>query len=280
MIFLVESVDVRPDDVDAYVAGFETHYLPGALERGMELVGCWHTPKDIGEDVTVTVDLRTSGLGRVGADPERRRRRPGSGGMGRAAARPHGPRHEEVLRAGRAHDDRFRPFRLRPSLLGQRRRDVPVAHGDRHAEQLLERRAAQLRAPLPVGIAQVHVAPDRPWRDHDRSRAAASACTPARDGFALPNPTCNALVGTPSARKGLRATTARSCAPVRTTTSMSRSEIRAQCSLDCRRSGVPPRPWCRRARCRTAGRSRPRRNPRRRATPARRPSSRGGVARR
>ena len=32
MIFLVESVDVRPDDVDAYVAGFETHYLPGALD--------------------------------------------------------------------------------------------------------------------------------------------------------------------------------------------------------------------------------------------------------
>jgi len=55
MIFLVESVDVRPDDVDAYVAAFDTHYLPGALERGMELVGCWHTPKQIGEDVTVTV---------------------------------------------------------------------------------------------------------------------------------------------------------------------------------------------------------------------------------
>ena len=55
MIYLVESVDVRPEDVDAYVAGFETHYLPGAVERGMELVGCWHTPTQIGEDVTVTV---------------------------------------------------------------------------------------------------------------------------------------------------------------------------------------------------------------------------------
>jgi hypothetical protein len=61
MIFLVESVDVRPDDVDAYVRGFETHYLPGALERGMELVGCWHTPKEIGEDVTVTVIFRLPG---------------------------------------------------------------------------------------------------------------------------------------------------------------------------------------------------------------------------
>ena len=61
MIFLVESVDVRPDDVDAYIAGFETNYLPGALERGMELVGCWHTPKQIGEDVTVTVIFRLPG---------------------------------------------------------------------------------------------------------------------------------------------------------------------------------------------------------------------------
>jgi hypothetical protein len=61
VIFLVESVDVRPDDVDAYVAAFETHYLPGALDRGMELVGCWHTPKQIGEDVTVTVIFRLPG---------------------------------------------------------------------------------------------------------------------------------------------------------------------------------------------------------------------------
>jgi hypothetical protein len=61
VIFLVESVDVRPDDVDAYVHGFETHYLPGALDRGMELVGCWHTPTQIGEDVTVTVMFRLPG---------------------------------------------------------------------------------------------------------------------------------------------------------------------------------------------------------------------------
>ena len=61
MIFLVESVDVRPDDVDAYVQGFETHYLPGALDRGMELVGCWHTPTQIGEDVTVMVIFRLLG---------------------------------------------------------------------------------------------------------------------------------------------------------------------------------------------------------------------------
>ena len=61
MIFLVESVDVRPADTDAYLDAFETHYLPGALERGMDLVGCWHTPKHIGEDVTVTVIFRLPG---------------------------------------------------------------------------------------------------------------------------------------------------------------------------------------------------------------------------
>ena len=61
MIFLVESVDVRSADVDAYLSGFETHYLPGALDRGMDLVGCWHTPTQIGEDVTVMVIFRLPG---------------------------------------------------------------------------------------------------------------------------------------------------------------------------------------------------------------------------
>lgn len=61
MIFLVESVDVRPDDTDAYLDAFAREYLPGATDRGMELVGCWHTPRDLGEDVTVTVTFRIAG---------------------------------------------------------------------------------------------------------------------------------------------------------------------------------------------------------------------------
>ena len=61
MIYLVESVDVRPEDVDRYLEAFERHYLPGAMDRGMALVGCWHTPRHIGEDVTVTVTFRLPG---------------------------------------------------------------------------------------------------------------------------------------------------------------------------------------------------------------------------
>jgi hypothetical protein len=55
MIYLTESIDVQPGDLDALLAGFENHYLPGARDRGMEFVACWHTPINIGEDVTVTV---------------------------------------------------------------------------------------------------------------------------------------------------------------------------------------------------------------------------------
>jgi hypothetical protein len=55
VIHLVDVVEVRPDDVEPYLAAFEEYYLPGALDRGMDLVGCWHTPTEIGEMVTVTV---------------------------------------------------------------------------------------------------------------------------------------------------------------------------------------------------------------------------------
>ena len=58
VIHLVDAVDVQPDDLDAYLAAFAEYYLPGAVDRGMELVGCWHTPTDIGEMVTVTVVFR------------------------------------------------------------------------------------------------------------------------------------------------------------------------------------------------------------------------------
>ena len=58
MIHLVDTVDVQPDDLDGYLAAFAEYYLAGATERGMELVGCWHTPTRIGELVTVTVVFR------------------------------------------------------------------------------------------------------------------------------------------------------------------------------------------------------------------------------
>jgi NIPSNAP len=55
VIHLVDTVDVRPDDLEAYLAAFAQYYLAGATDRGMELLGCWHTPTQIGEIVTVTV---------------------------------------------------------------------------------------------------------------------------------------------------------------------------------------------------------------------------------
>jgi NIPSNAP len=58
VIHLVDTVDVRFEDLDAYLVAFAECYLPGATERGMELVGCWHTPREIGEVVTVTVVFR------------------------------------------------------------------------------------------------------------------------------------------------------------------------------------------------------------------------------
>jgi hypothetical protein len=54
VIHLVDTVDLAAADLEAYLAAFAECYLPGATERGLELVGCWHTPTDIGELVTVT----------------------------------------------------------------------------------------------------------------------------------------------------------------------------------------------------------------------------------
>jgi len=55
VIHLVDTVEVRADDVEAYLEAFRDHYLPGATERGMELVACWHTPRGIGDVVDVMV---------------------------------------------------------------------------------------------------------------------------------------------------------------------------------------------------------------------------------
>jgi hypothetical protein len=58
VIHLVDSVDVRPEHLETYLTAFADYYLPGATERGMELVACWHTPTEIGEHVTVTTVFR------------------------------------------------------------------------------------------------------------------------------------------------------------------------------------------------------------------------------
>ncbi|MFA5884394.1 MAG: NIPSNAP family protein [Acidimicrobiia bacterium] len=54
-VYMVDAVDVAPSDADRYVDAFERLYLPGARQRGMSLAACWHSPRTIGEDVTVFV---------------------------------------------------------------------------------------------------------------------------------------------------------------------------------------------------------------------------------
>lgn len=58
MIYLVESAEVAPEDLEAYLESFERLFLPPLREQGLELVGCWHAPADHGEAVGVTALLR------------------------------------------------------------------------------------------------------------------------------------------------------------------------------------------------------------------------------
>jgi hypothetical protein len=58
VIHLVDTVEVEPGDLDAYLDAFSEYYLPGATERGMELVGCWNTLRDLGDLVVVMVVFR------------------------------------------------------------------------------------------------------------------------------------------------------------------------------------------------------------------------------
>jgi len=57
MIFMIETADLDDSVVDEYLAGFEEHFLAGALERELGFVACWRTPSGLGEPVTVTVVL-------------------------------------------------------------------------------------------------------------------------------------------------------------------------------------------------------------------------------
>jgi len=43
-IYILDRVTVRPGQLQAYQKTLREGYLPGARERGMELVGSWITP--------------------------------------------------------------------------------------------------------------------------------------------------------------------------------------------------------------------------------------------
>jgi hypothetical protein len=55
MLHLVEDIVVAPEDTRRYLEHFERGFLPRARARGQELVACWHTPVDIGEDVHILI---------------------------------------------------------------------------------------------------------------------------------------------------------------------------------------------------------------------------------
>jgi hypothetical protein len=43
-IYILDRVQLRPGQLQAYQQALRERYLPGARERGMELVGSWITP--------------------------------------------------------------------------------------------------------------------------------------------------------------------------------------------------------------------------------------------
>ena len=55
MIYLVDDIIVAPEDTEKYLELLQTVYLPDASRRDLELVACWHTPTDIGEDVNILI---------------------------------------------------------------------------------------------------------------------------------------------------------------------------------------------------------------------------------
>ncbi len=54
MVYMMDTVLVDPADAHRYLELLETSYVPAATKRGLTLVACWHTPEDLGEDITVT----------------------------------------------------------------------------------------------------------------------------------------------------------------------------------------------------------------------------------
>ncbi len=64
-IFLIDEVDLRPDSIESFMVAFRARYLPGARERGMELVHTLVTPPESPSDGEVTVLLfwRLAGVG-------------------------------------------------------------------------------------------------------------------------------------------------------------------------------------------------------------------------
>ena len=55
LLYMMDCTQIAAQDTQRFLSAFESIFLPPAIRRGMQLVACWHTPTDLGEDVTVTV---------------------------------------------------------------------------------------------------------------------------------------------------------------------------------------------------------------------------------
>jgi len=53
--YMVDTVQIRPADVDAYVALVHDAAVPVMTAAGAALVSCWATSPELGEDVDVQV---------------------------------------------------------------------------------------------------------------------------------------------------------------------------------------------------------------------------------
>jgi hypothetical protein len=63
VIYLVETACVAPENGPAYIEALEKLFRPRAEAAGLELVACWHTPAEIGQDVDVVCILRFADWG-------------------------------------------------------------------------------------------------------------------------------------------------------------------------------------------------------------------------
>lgn len=57
IIYLIDEVELRPGMTDAFLEAFRARYLPGARERGMELIHTWVTPPESPPETGQTVLL-------------------------------------------------------------------------------------------------------------------------------------------------------------------------------------------------------------------------------
>lgn len=54
-VYLIDEIELRPDVTDEFLAAFRADYLPGAVDRGMQLLHTWVTPPERPAEMGATV---------------------------------------------------------------------------------------------------------------------------------------------------------------------------------------------------------------------------------